>query len=136
MIELDITEFFNTECPRDYSASVAELGPTAGRDTWQAAVENAPEHHFVNDDNRDDVIAHFLAYGAWDESELEACSNDELCAMLIQDISSEMREAGIGGPDTDWDGYGEGCEAGRYRGSFFVNVEDPKNPRVYFTIGG
>jgi hypothetical protein len=130
MIELDITAFFNTECPRDYSASIAELGPFAGRDTWQAAVENAPDHAFVTDENRDEVIAHFRAYGAWTDEELQAHSNDELCAMLLQDISGTMRDSDMG-PGIDWAAYEAACEAGTYSGRIF-RADDG---RVFFYIG-
>lgn len=133
MIELDITEFFNTECPRDYSASVAELGPTAGQDTWRAAVENAPDHAFVTPENRDEVIAHFRSYGAWSDEELQAHNNDELCAMLIQDISGTMRDFPGGmGPGMDWEAYYAGCEAGTYSGRIY----GADGGRVFFCIGG
>jgi len=131
MLELDITDFFNSECPRDYSASVAELGPNAGRDTWQAANDNAPEYNYVTDENRDEVISHFQAYGAWDREELEAHSNNELCAMLIQDISAAMREGNMH-PGMDWALYQHYCEEGVCSGRISQGVDESK---VFFYVG-
>ena len=41
MCELDVTAIVASIAPRDYSASVAELGNDAGRITWEAACEDA-----------------------------------------------------------------------------------------------
>jgi len=40
-VELNITAFFNTIAPMDYSASVAEIGNDAGPATWRAAFSAA-----------------------------------------------------------------------------------------------
>jgi hypothetical protein len=131
MFELDITDFFNSECPRDYSASVAELGPSAGQDTFQAAIENAPVYNYVTDENRGAVIDHFQAYGAWDREELEAHTNTELCAMLIQDISAAMREGNMH-QGMDWDLYRHYCEEGVCSGRIRQGVDESK---VFFYVG-
>jgi hypothetical protein len=131
MLELDITDFFNSEYPRDYSASIAELGLSAGQYTWQAANDNAPRYNYVTDENRDEVISHFEAYGAWDREELEAHSNDELCAMLIQDISAAMRESGMQLP-WDWALYRQYCEDGVCSGRISQGVDESK---VFFYVG-
>ena len=43
MPEINVTRFFRTAEPSDYSASVAELGTNAGRITWGNATREAAE---------------------------------------------------------------------------------------------
>ena len=40
-MQINITRFFNEACPRDYSASAAEIGENAGADTWRAACDDS-----------------------------------------------------------------------------------------------
>jgi len=88
-MELDITEFFNEESPADYSASVAELGQDAGKITWGYAQE-AP-YTFVTEENAYEVREYFDSFGAWED--LDDWPLNDLNALLIQDISAQIREA-------------------------------------------
>ena len=40
-MRINVTRFYLEACPKDYSASVAEIGSNAGQDTWNAAVDDA-----------------------------------------------------------------------------------------------
>jgi len=92
MNDINITRFYNEAAPMDYSASVMEIGANAGRDTWQAAVEDAPDYNLLNnDDDRDEFRAHVKGFGAWSDEEIAAWSDTELNALFIQLISGDIR---------------------------------------------
>lgn len=132
-MELNITKFFNEACAKDYQASIAEIGENAARDTWQAAIDDSPVYMFVNDDTRDDIQAHFRAYGAWSEDEIKAWSDIELNAILIQDIAGsirEFRELAEG----DWEEWEELCNAGTCSSRLFGG-DLSVNGEIYFYIG-
>ena len=54
-MELNITRFYNTARPRDYSASVAERGNNAGPATWLAAYDDS--HNYMMLDTADKLQA-------------------------------------------------------------------------------
>lgn len=100
-MEIDITDFFKAAAPMDYSASVAELGPTAGRDTWQAACEDAPDWPLLAAPGAVDAFKdHVRDFGAWDDAEIGAWDENECTALFLQLIAGDMREAGLDG-DSD-----------------------------------
>ena len=92
MIDIDITHFVTNTHPRDYSASVAEIGANAGRITWNNAVEDAPDYNLLDtDDKREEFRTHVKGFGAWSEKEIAAWTDVELNALLMQLISSDIR---------------------------------------------
>ncbi len=100
-MELNITHFFNTAAPMDYSASVAEIGDDAGPATWAAACEDSPANMLLDDDaKRDAFKAHIAGFGAWTDEEIAAWTEVELNALFMQLISGDMREADIGPEST------------------------------------
>jgi hypothetical protein len=104
-MELNITEFFNAAAPMDYSASVAEIGAGAGRATWQAAVEDAPDWPLLDTDKKREAFRnHVRGFGAWDDAEIAEWSARELTALLIQMIAGDIREADLSpdADDVDW----------------------------------
>lgn len=140
MYELDITDFFNSECPSDYCASVAEIGRSAGTDTWTAAIEASDDWDFIkeNAEIRQELRDHFKEYGAWSEDEINAWSDSELNALLIQDISGTMRDylgaLGENADAWDWKEYQKQSENGNLSGRLFGGPLSDDG-RVYFTIG-
>lgn len=58
-MELNITRFYNTARPRDYSASVAERGNNAGPATWLAACEDSPDYMILDTDDKRQAMALF-----------------------------------------------------------------------------
>ena len=125
-MEIDITDFFNNAEPMDYSASVAEIGQNAGADTWRAAVADAPDHDFLDDDTKREAFKSYISeFGAWDEDDINAWSHDELNALFIQFVSSDMREMGT----DDWDEYQREAEAGQVSGRLFASCD-----RVYYSL--
>ncbi len=87
-MELNITEFYNNTCPRDYSASVAEIGANAGHDTWRAACEDSPDYMILDtDDKLQAMREHVRGFGEWSDEEIAAWTDVELNALLLQFIA-------------------------------------------------
>lgn len=101
-MNINISRFFAEACPRDYSASAAELGPTAGADTWRAAIDDADDWGFLA---TSEELAHFREWlkpwGAWDDAEIAAFSDVELRALFTQWVAGDIRESGL----PDWAEY-------------------------------
>ena len=139
MLELDITDFFNSECPSDYSASRAEIGHNAAMGTFQASLEAAQGYDFIKGDieAREAIQNHFKAYGSW-EDDIESLPDIELNAVLIQDISASIREyLSDFGANTaywwDWNEYQELAEQGSVSGRLFGGPTSTDG-RIYFTL--
>ena len=131
-MELDITTFFRTAAPMDYSASAAELGQDAGRITWTHAVEDADEYPILDtEDKRQAFREDLQGYGAWDEEEIEAWTDQELTALLMQMISGDIRESCLDTDEPDWKEYEEGVESGTYSGRLYRGDDG----RIYYYIG-
>ena len=138
ILEIDITDFVANECPRDYSASIAELGPTAARDTWQAAKDNAPDWNFLDTVEKQDAFAQYLrgmgfGDGAVDDEWMRNAA--ELNALCLQEIASQLREAENGRAvsewiSVDWDEYRERSEAGQVSGALYCGDDG----RIYITL--
>ena len=127
-MNIDISELFRTITPRDYSASVAEIGPDAGQSTWRAACEDAGELFTGDNFDREAFDEYFRGFGAWDEDELAAHSDDECKALMLQFVASDMRDYCDNVAEWDWDEY----EIGNYSGRIGRGVEPGK---VYYYIG-
>jgi hypothetical protein len=76
----------------NFSASAHEMGENAGRITWNNA-KDGPQL-LTNDDQREAFKEWIADFGAWDESEREAMTDQELNALLVQFVSGDIREAG------------------------------------------
>lgn len=105
-MELNITRFFNEATPRDYSASIAEIGRNAGADTWRAATDDSHDYMLLDDDEKREAFReHIKGFGAWDATEIAAMTNVALNALCIQMIAGDTREAGLDCDNPDWDAY-------------------------------
>ncbi len=121
-MEVNITHFFNTCAPMDYSASVAEIGADAGPATWGAAVEDSPANMLLDDEaKREAFKAHIAGFGAWSDEEVATWTEIEINALFMQLISGDMREADIGPEATadDWIKYEERAHAGQCSSNIF-----------------
>lgn len=104
-MEINITRFFDAAAPMDYSASVAEIGNNAGADTWRAAMDDAPDYALlITNDQLQAMRDHITGYGAWDAQEIAAFTDQELNALFMQLISSDIRESTYL-ESRDWTGY-------------------------------
>lgn len=107
-MQIDITDFFMNECPKDSSASVSEIGWRVGADTWWAALEAAEEYPLLKSYEEWEAFKSYVSeMGAWSDDEIDSWGREELTALLIQLISSDMREAGLSPKSTgiDWAAY-------------------------------
>lgn len=129
MTEINITRFFNEACARDYSASVAEIGTSAGADTWRAAMDDAYDYAFITDDNRDEFKKFVRESGGWSDDEINAWTDTELNALCIQWIAGDMRESGLDVAVPDWDQYRLDSEAGQCAGRIFKGDD-----AIYFSL--
>lgn len=132
-MEIDVTQFFAEECPRDYSASAAELGPDAGPITWRNATERAEESALLTTAAELDAWRDYVrTWGAWDDDEIDSWSDIMCNALFIQEISGRWREYGLPDDPTDptdagWRAIEESDRLGSlYRGG---------NGRIYYWIG-
>lgn len=132
-MELNITKVFNAIAPRDYSASVAEIGDNAGPDTWRAAVDDSPDYMLLDDDDKRAAFkAHIAGFGAWSPEEVAVWSDVELNALLLQMIAGDMREGDLtaGMTAEGWARYQDASEAGKVSGAIFDT-----DGEVYYYLG-
>jgi len=94
-MEIKVTHLVNEASSMiEYSASVAELGENAGRETWDNAVESAEESPLLTTVDDLQVCKDWLAeFGAWDDDEINAWTPAEVNALLLQFIAGNIREA-------------------------------------------
>lgn len=131
-MELNITTFYNSMCPRDYSASVAEIGDNAGQDTWRAACDDSPDFMILDDDNKRQAMrAHVRTFGAWSDTEINAWSDIELNALLIQCIAGDIRESILDDNPNAWPEYYEQGEQGVVSCRMFSDDDG----QVFYSIG-
>jgi hypothetical protein len=133
-MEINITEFFYNECPRDYSASVAELGRDAGKLTWDYSneyVEENPPPMINSPEQIDNFKDYIETFGAWERDEIEAWTNTELNALFIQLISGDMREYQDDVETWDWEEYEKLCEAGQCSSCIFKGTDN----QIYYYVG-
>ena len=136
-MELEITEFFNSCAPRDFSASVAEIGADAGPSTWRAAVEESTNSLILDTEEKREAFRDFVrGAGAWSDDEINAWSDIELNALCIQWISGDMREP-VGfelsahTSSEGWAEYEKQSSAGDVSGRLFKGIDG----KIYFDIG-
>lgn len=94
---MDISALARSINPRLYSGSVAELGPNAGPLTWEAASRDALPL-FGDQFNREAFNAFFAGFGAWDDAELAALTDEQCAGLMLQFISADLRECEF----SDW----------------------------------
>ena len=116
-VTVNLSALFSHREPWDCSNSIANLGPRAGELTWGCAMELAGEHEawLVSplSEALDAVRADAHETGAWDREEIEAWSDEECLAYLVQCLASDLRllssdEQDLEGclatyQETDWD---------------------------------
>lgn len=130
-MEIDITDFVNNADPFEFSASVAERGKNAGRETWANAKRDAAATPLLTTPEQLDALRdHARGFGAWDGEEIAAWSDDECSALFIQMISGDMREAGMDLADFDWEEYEERANGGEISGRICRGGD-----RVYYYLG-
>lgn len=130
-MELNITKIVGDIDPSYYSASRAELGPDARRITWENAMDYVEENPILEtEEQRQEASDYFKDCGGWDEDEIPAWSHQELDALLLQEISLNLRQAehhgGLG--TEEWE---KACEDGQILGGVYQGDDG----EVYIYIG-
>lgn len=135
-MEVDITSFCESAEPSEFSASVAERGANAGRETWANAVREGSCSPLLTTPKQIAALRDYVGdFGAWSEEEIAAWSDTECNALFIQLISGDLRELeslcmGEGG-EIDWKRAGELSDHGTIGG----NIYPGDNGRIYFYLG-
>lgn len=135
-MEIDVTKFFESCAPMDFSASALEIGQDAGRITWQAALEESCDTVLLGTDEEVDAFRNFISdFGAWSDEEIDSWTDHELNALCIQFVAGEMREPrgfdlGKDTTDEEWEEYERQVEEGLVSGRLFRFGN-----RVFFYIG-
>ena len=109
-MEINITRFYNEVCPKDYAASVAEIGANADQDTWEAAKEDAGFFQFLDTQEKVDAFKAFvLESGGWSQDEIDAWTVRDLNALFLQWVAGDIRECLEWDVDDDdvWGNYEE-----------------------------
>ncbi len=109
-MEINITSLFNEICPSDFSASIAEIGQYAGRDTWEAAKEEAESVELLTTlEEQQAFISHMEGMGFSATDDMDVWPHEELLALFIQLVSGDMREHldnfGDDSESWDWEAY-------------------------------
>jgi hypothetical protein len=131
-MEIKITDFFKNAAPSDFSASCAEIGQNAARDTWQAALEEAEDTLMLHTSEQLEAFRdHIRGFGAWSDEEIDGYSVTELNALFIQCVSGDIREAGLDTDCPDWTEYERGASAGQYSGRLYLGDDS----EIYYSIG-
>ena len=90
-MEINITRFFKSANPNDYSGSIATHGPNAGPNTWGSAVSAFEKYPLINNNSKRIALRkHLAGFGAWEDSEINAWGNAQLNAMFLQLVSADM----------------------------------------------
>ena len=103
-MELDVTEIVADMLANDtactISASHAELGENAGSITWANALTYRPQP--LTEPEHFEAFREFAGgFGAWDDDEIAAWSDDECNALCLQFIAGDLRELQGLAPDED-----------------------------------
>lgn len=124
MLEIDVS-FLLTEDAGQFSASRMELGDNAGRITWQNAC-NAVDQINLTPEEILEAKDYIRTWGAWEDEEIDAWTDDETKALIIQSAAGDYREAesccwSDELNDIDWQGeYQKQAEAGRISGNLYM----------------
>lgn len=122
-MEIDITDLFAKDTWA-FSGSIATHGAGAGPATWRAALGEASEAPpLKTEDEIDAMRAWAKDTGAWNAKEIAAWSDAEVCALFVQLVAGDMREAGLDDialdDDEAWTEYEKGAKDGRYSGALY-----------------
>lgn len=135
-MEIDITTFFRLAEPFDFSASQAERGENAGRDTWNNAIREGANSPLLHSEEQLDALRQWARdTGAWSKDEIAAWTDVECNALFIQIISGDMREMESLCTDDDgevsWTEYERLSSEGTISGCLYRGDDG----RIYYYLG-
>ena len=141
-MEINISSFFASEDPRALSASVAEMGESAGRLTWTHAVAQSDPLRYLTTDEAREAFREFVGdSGGWDEEEIRAWPDRELEALFLQWVAGDLREmfGDYGRSEVDYsaltDADWKAAEMRAEKGQASGNIYRGDDGQVYFYAG-
>jgi hypothetical protein len=125
MPEINVNCLVTNLEPSELSASIAERGPNAGKETWnnaKAATRALRLDAGVIEELRD----FFGEFGAWDDEERASWSHAEIKALTLQYCAGDLRELqslcpGYGVGDIAWGEAERLAQEGTVSGNLFVH---------------
>lgn len=131
-MEINIAKLFYSIAPMDYSASCAEIGQSAGADTWRAACDDAADNIILDTDEKRDAFRAFVQSSGFGEPDMP---DNELHALFLQWVSGDMRQMGIDSPAQegyiDW----ADIEKRQSEGQISSNIYRGDDGEIYFYAG-
>lgn len=94
MLELNVTHMIQDadEMPL-LSGSVAELGNSAGRLTWNNSLVYSYQRPLLSTpDEIKEARDYFAEFGAWSREEIDAWTDAEVQAITVQEVAARIRE--------------------------------------------
>lgn len=124
MPDINVSRLIEGVEPSELSGSIAERGQNAAKETWANALDAATSEALDIDD-RDGAKAWLEGFGAWEREEMDAWSDAELDALLLQFAAGDLRELqdlcpGDGLGDVDWTEAEELSHEGTISGRLYV----------------
>ncbi len=129
-MEIDITHMIeDADTMPCLAGSVAELGSNAGPYTWSNSKDYAKKNTLLSTDAElEEARQYFKEVGFSESDEMEQWSTEEINALLIQFIASNIRK--MNSYDTEEE-YQEAAKDGRCHSNIFKG----DNGRWYFYMG-
>ncbi len=93
-MEIDVTDMVEeAHIMPELSGSKWELGDDAAKITWNNSLAYGRRYPLLTtDEQRDAAREHFREYGAWSREEIAAWPEEELQAIMCQDVAANIRE--------------------------------------------
>ena len=129
-MEIDVTPILTQNC-KHLSGSQFELGPEAGKITWEGCLELAEERPLITDENRSDAQDHFAGYGTWEREEIEAWTDQELSAMVWQEAAADTRHF-LEECKGDLGHYNRDCTSGAISGRLMIQGRKGKRTAIIY----
>ena len=90
MTEIDVTFLLTEDCGQ-FSGSIYELGENAGAITWRNCIASSNSFSATAEEIQA-LKDYFREFGAWDDDERAAWTDDETKALVIQMAAGDLRE--------------------------------------------
>jgi hypothetical protein len=130
MLEVIVTCLITDLDPAELSGSIAERGQNAGQETWDNSMQAAKDHApILKPNERPAARKFFRSFGAWDDEQVAAWTDQELDALVLQYAAGDLRELqwvapGDGLGDIDWNEAEKLSHEGIVSGSLFVSGDN------------
>jgi len=131
-MEIDITQLKEMDC-FNLSHSAFEGGENAGRNTWNASLEEAETTQLLDTPEKLQAMRDFAqSSGGWSGEEIAAWSDREINALFLQWIAGDCRQLGADSlEEIDWEEAEKLQEGGQAPSSIYLGSDG----KLYFYLG-